>query len=394
MSSPLKGIRVLELGQFIAGPFMGLQLADLGAEVIKIEKPGEGEPFRVFGANPKMAGYSHNFCAFNRNKLSVTVDLAKPRGAELFRAMAAKADVVLENFRSGVMQRLGIDYDVLKKLNPRLVYGSIVGFAEDGPNRGQPAYDTVAQAMSGMLTLFLDPDDPRIIGPTIADQVTGMQAAAAVIAALYERERTGKGARIDITLVEASMYLMPDTFTAYTHAGLAMGPESRAAFSLSLAFACKDGMVAMHVSSIEKFWRAMLAAVERSDLADDPRFKDRASRIKNFQTLIEVLRPVFAEKPRDPLMARMAANQVPCAKVNSVPEAMNDPEVRHLGLFHEIAHPRYGKMTAMRRSVRIDGAREADPKPPPALGEHTDKVLGDIGIQAAEIGELRANGII
>jgi len=394
MASPLKGIQVLELGQFIAGPFMGLQLADLGAEVIKIEKPGEGEAFRAFGANPKMAGYSHNFCAFNRNKKSVTLDLADPRGAALFRKMAAKADVVIENFRSGVMQRLGIDYEVLRAINPRLVYGSIVGFAEDGPNRGQPAYDTVAQAMSGMLTLFLDPEDPRIIGPTIADQVTGMQCAAGIIAALFERERTGKGARIDITLVEASMYLMPDSFTAYTHAGLAMGPESRAAFSLSLAFACKDGMIAMHVSSIEKFWRAMLAAIERPDLADDPRFNNRLSRIKNFQTLIAELRPVFATKSRDALMQRMAAGQVPAAKVNGIPEAMNDPEVRHLGLFHETTHPKYGAMTAMHRSVRIDGQREADPTPPPALGEHTESVLAALGLGQSEIAELRAKGIV
>ena len=394
MASPLKGVRVLELGQFIAGPFAGLALADLGAEVIKIEKPGEGEPFRLFGADPKMAGYSHNFCAFNRNKRSVTLDLAKPEGAALFRRMAAEADVVIENFRSGVTRRLGIDYDTLSAINPRLVYGSIVGFAEDGPNAGQPAYDTVAQALSGMLALFLDRDDPRIIGPTISDQVTGMQATSAIIAALLERERTGKGARIDITLVEASMYLMPDTFTAYTHAGMEMGPESRAAFSLSLAFNCKDGIIAMHVSSIEKFWRGMLAAIGQSELADDPRFASRVPRIRNFQALIEILRPVFATLERDPLMARMAENQVPCAKVNGIAEAMRDPEVAHLELFHELTHSRYGAMTAMRRAARINGAREDASKPPPALGEHTDQVLAGLGLAAADIAALRRDGII
>jgi len=336
MASPLKGIKVLELGQFIAGPFAGLQLADLGAQVIKIERPGLGDPFREFGVPGRSArGYSHHFCAFNRNKLSLTVDLGRPKGQELFRRAASKVDVVVQNYRPGVMKRLGIDYDVLSKLNPRLVYCAIAGFTEDGPYRDQPAYDAVGQAYSGLMGVSVEKEDPRVRGHTITDQVTGMQACSGVLAALYERERTGRGSRVDITMIEASVSFMPDAFTAYTQSGVVLSAQTRAAFSLGFVFNCADDkMVAIQVSSIEKFWRALLAAVERPDIGEDPRFKDRPGRIGNFQALIDVLRPVFAAKPRDFWMQRLAEHDVPGAPVHTIPEVIDDPEVRHLGVFH------------------------------------------------------------
>jgi formyl-CoA transferase len=217
----------------------------------------------------------------------------------------------------------------------------------------------------------------------------------AVLAALYERERTGKGARVEVTLVEASMALIPDAFTAYTHAGHVMGPESRAAVSLSFAFACADGkLLAIHVSSMEKFWRALLEAIERPDLGEDERFRQRMGRIKNYEALVQVLRPVFAAKPREHWAERLAANDVPAAVVHSIPEAMEEPEVKRLGMFHELSHPRHGKLTAMRRAARIGGERESEPLPPPALGEHTDAVLHEFGFAAEEIAELRTAGAI
>jgi crotonobetainyl-CoA:carnitine CoA-transferase CaiB-like acyl-CoA transferase len=395
MSSPLKGIRVLELGQFIAGPYAGLQLADLGATVIKIERPDGGDAFRAFGFAAAAKGYSHNFCAFNRNKLSLTLDINSPRGREAFQRMSRQADVVLENFRPGVMKRLGLDYESLRKVNPRLICCSISGFAEDGPYGDRPAYDAVGQALSGLLSLFVDPKDPRTLGPTLSDQITGMQACMAVLAALHERNRTGKGARVEVTMVEASMALIPDSFTAYTHAGHVMQPESRAAVSLSFAFACADGkLLAIHVSSMEKFWKALLAAVERPDIGEDERFRDRMGRIKNYQALVDVLRPLFAAKPRQYWAERLAAHDVPAAVVHSIPEAIEEPEVKHLGMLHELNHPRYGRQTAMRRASRIDGERESDPLPPPALGEHTDRVLQEFGFEANEIAELRTAGAI
>jgi crotonobetainyl-CoA:carnitine CoA-transferase CaiB-like acyl-CoA transferase len=393
MSSPLKGVRVLELGQFIAGPYAGLQLADLGATVIKIERPQGGDAFREFGFAASPKGYSHNFCAFNRNKLSVTLDVGSPRGREAFLKMASQADVVLENFRPGVMKRLGLGYDALRGANPRLVTCSIAGFAEDGPYGDRPAYDAVGQALSGLLSLFLDPKDPRTLGPTLSDQVTGMQACMAVLAALHERERTGRGARVEVTMVEASMALIPDAFTAYTHAGHVMQPESRAAVSLSFAFACAEGkLIAIHVSSMEKFWRALLDAVGRTDLGEDARFSDRMGRIKNYEALVQTLRPVFSARPREYWAQKLAAHDVPAAVVHSIPEAMDEPEVKYLGMLHPLEHPRYGKKTAMRRATRIDGERESAPLPPPALGEHTGAVLAEFGFSEGEIAELRGAG--
>jgi crotonobetainyl-CoA:carnitine CoA-transferase CaiB-like acyl-CoA transferase len=396
MANPLNGITVLELGHFIAGPFAALQLADYGARVIKIERPGEGDAFRrFFGKGGGDAGYGHNFCAFNRNKLSVALDVAKPEGRDAFRRMAASADVVIENFRPSVMRRLGIDYEALQALNPALVYCSISGFSEDGPYSELPAFDTMGQALSGVLSLFVDPADPRMRGPTITDQITAMQASTAVLAALFERQRTGRGARIDLSMLEATITYMPDSFTAYCQAGIEMQPESRTAMSQSFVFACADGaMIALHPGGSEVWWKAMIAVLDRADLAGDPRFADRPGRIRNFAALIAALRPAFAARPRADWIKALSRADVPHAAVHRVAEVMDDPEVRHVGLFHEIEHPVRGKMIALHRAARIDGEREAPTLPPPMLGEHTAAVLEGFGFTAAEIAQLRAAGAI
>jgi crotonobetainyl-CoA:carnitine CoA-transferase CaiB-like acyl-CoA transferase len=390
----LQGVRVLELGQFIAGPYAGLQLADLGAEVIKIERPGSGDPFREFGIGSRVPGCSHNFAAFNRNKRSLALDINTPRGREVFLTAARTADVVVENFRAGVMNRLGLGADGLRAANPRLICCSIAGFAEDGPYRDRPAYDAVGQAVSGLLSLMVDPQDPRILGPTISDQVSGMQACLGILAALHERARSGVGARVEITMVEATLALIPDAFTAFTEGRAVLGPESRSAASLSFCFACGDDrLLAIHVSSTEKFWRGLLAAVERPNLGEDPRFVDRPRRVRNFQALVDELRPLFASRPRDAWMERLAAHDVPAATVNSIPQAMQDAEVSHLGMFHRLEHGKHGPTTAMHRAVRIDGAREAQGLPPPALGEHTEQVLRELGYAPGEIEALLRAGI-
>lgn len=396
MTSPLSGIRVLECGQFIAGPFAGMLLADLGAAVVKIEKPVSGDPFRHFGTGGKANAYSHNFCAFNRNKQSLTLDIARPEGQALFRRMAESADVVLDNFRAGVMQRLGLGPAALRALNPRLVTCAISGFAPDGPNATRPAYDGVGQAVSGMLHTFLDAEDPRMRGPTITDQISGMQAAQGVLAALLQRANSGVGAHVSVTMADASVYHMPDAFTALTMSGFAMDSETRAAFSLSFVFRCGDGkVVGIQLSSIEKFWHAFLAALERPDVGQDPRFADRAGRIRNFRTLVETLRPVLATRPRAEWVARLAERDVPASDVNDIAEAMADPEIVHAGMFQPFADDAHGRLTLMRRAVRIDGEREDDPLPPPLLGEHSDAVLGRIaGLSANEIAALRDAGVV
>lgn len=388
---PLAGIRVLELGQFITAPYAGLLLADLGAEVVKVEKPGSGDPFRQF----RQGDYSPNFCAYNRNKKSLALDIAKPEGVAALLRLVPHFDVLIENFRPGVMQRLGLAWERLREASPRLVYCSVSGFAADGPLADRPAYDTVGQAMSGMLGAFLNPADPRITGPTIADQVTGFYACYGVMGALMRRAATAQGAKVDVAMLDSTMSFMPDLFSAWTQAGIDMQPESRAAFSHAFAFRCADGrLVAMQLSSLEKFWNSLLAATGRTDLAADARFSSRMARVANFDALIGELRPVFAARTREQWMAALANADVPFAPVNSIPEAMREPEVAHLGSFIELEHPRHGKVVALRRPVRIDGERERDMRPPPGLGEHGAEVLAAGGFAAVEIDELRERGVI
>ena len=388
--SPLKGIRVLELGQYIAGPFAGQQLADLGADVVKIERPGIGDPFRMFIAAGNIAGYAPNFVGFNRNKRSLSLDVQKPEGRDAFLRLAAGADVVVENLRAGVMDRLGIGYETMRAQNPRLVYCSISGFTEDGPYKDRPAFDTVGQALSGILHLFTDPGDPRMRGPTITDQVTGMQAAAAINAALFARHSTGQGARIDLSMLDAAIGFMPDSFAAYTQSGIDMQPETRTAWSHSFVFDCADKrMLAIHVGGPERFWQGMVAATGHPHLAADPRFAKRPDRVANFAVLIETLQPIFRTQPRAYWLERLNAQDVPASEIHTVPEAMADPEVVHSGIFRKATHPLHGEMTTLNRTIRIDGLRDENPTLPPLLGEHTGAVLTEAGFTEAEIARLR-----
>ncbi len=393
--SPLAGITVLELGQFIAGPYAGQQLADLGARVIKIERPGIGDPFRLYVTKPRIPGYGHNFLAFNRNKQSVALDLQQQEGREAFLRLAASPDVVLENFRAGVLDRLGIGYAALREANPRLVYCSISGFSEDGPYRERPSFDTVGQALSGMLYLFTDPADPRMRGPTIAVQATALQARIAIVAALVGRGMHDKGARIDISMLDAAVHFMPDAFTAYTESGIEMGPETRTSYSHSFVLRCADNkLLAIHVGGPDRLWEALLTAIDDATLAADPRFKLRHDRIANFATLIEALRPLFGQRPRAEWLRRLAAQDVACAEINTVPEAMRDPEIAHVGLFEQVPRDGYGVMTLLRRVARFDGMREQGQSVPPLLGEHTERVLREAGYDDSTLNKLRAAKVI
>jgi crotonobetainyl-CoA:carnitine CoA-transferase CaiB-like acyl-CoA transferase len=377
--SPLAGITVIEVGQFIAGPLASQLLADLGARVIKIERPGVGDPFRLFVTEPRMDGYGHNFLAFNRNKESVAVDLQKPEGIAVMRRLVAQADVLLENFRAGVLERLGLGYEALKAINPRLVYCAISGFSEDGPYRDRPAFDTVGQALSGMLYLFTDPADPRMRGPTIADQATAMQASNAVLGALFGRERSGKGAKIEISMIEAAIHFMPDAFTALTESNIDMQSETRTSYSHAFVLRCADDkLLAIHVGGPDRLWDALCAAVDDPNIGDNPLFRKRQSR----------------KRSRAEWLKRLADHDVASAEINTVADAVSDAEVVHLGLFEKRTQPGYGEMTMLRRAPRINGAREPQQKMPPLLGEHTRAVLEELGYDEGALAALREAKVI
>jgi len=371
----LEGIKVLEQGTFITGPATGMLLADLGADVIKIEQPGAGDPFRAF----KGGLYSPHFQTYNRNKRSITLNTKTPEDAEVFDELVRGADVYIQNFRPGAAERLGAGERRLRELNPRLVYCAISGFGQDGPAAGRPAYDTVAQAASGFLNLLVNPANPRVVGPAIADSLTGFYAAYGILGALVERARTGVGRTVEVSMLEAMCHFNLDAFTHWFAEGEIMGPYSRPSVSQSYTLKCADGRwVALHMSSPEKFWRGLAQAIERPTLFDDPRFATREGRIEHQEELIELLGGIFATRGRDEWCQRLQAEDVPHAPMYDTSEALQDPQARHLGL--EIAghHPEVGEWRTVRSPVSYDGARATEVTPPPLLGEHNDEIRAQL----------------
>ncbi len=373
MTEVLKGVRVVELGTMITAPLAGMMLADLGADVIKIEHPDGGDPFRSFRGGL----YSPHFIAFNRNKRSVALDLQSEAGKAALRDLLETADILIDNYRPGVLDRLGFSADVIRSDYPRLIWCSITGFGADGPYGDRPAYDAVAGALSGIASITLDSDVPKTGGPTIADNVTGMYAAYGILGALYDREHSGIGRRVEVNMFESAVSFIPDSFSNFTRLKLDNGPRTRVATSQSYAFRCGDGkLLALHLSSPPKFWEGLLKVIERQDLKEDPRFSTRDARVRNFAELEALLAGAFRHKRRAYWIDRLQAADVPFAPVQTIPEVLQDEQIRHLRTFYEDVHPTEGPLTLVRRPVLIDGQRDIVRKPPPTLGEHTAEVIG------------------
>jgi crotonobetainyl-CoA:carnitine CoA-transferase CaiB-like acyl-CoA transferase len=371
----LKGVRVIELGTYITGPAAAMQLADLGADVIKVERPGTGDPFRAF----KGGLYSPHYQTYNRNKRSIALDTKDPDDLAVFNELIAGADVFIQNFRPGVAEKLGVGEIALRKINPGIIYCAISGFGPTGPSRDRPAYDTVAQAASGYLRLLTPPTNPRVIGPAIADAVTGQYAATGILAALLERTRTGKGRRLDISMLEAMAHFNLDSFTHYYAVGEVMGPLSRPVVSQSYTFLCSDGKwVAIHMSSPTKFWDGLLQATGQEALATDPRFAERLDRIRHQDDLIEIFTPIFRTDTRDGWCAKLLAAEVPHSPAYESNEALDDPQAVHLKLAVGTSHPEMGESTTVRAPYSFDGEPDLEVLPPPTLDQHGAEIRAEI----------------
>jgi formyl-CoA transferase len=371
----LKGIRIIELGTMITAPLAGMILADLGADVVKVERPDGGDPFRSFRGGL----YSPHFIAFNRNKRSVALDLQSEPGKASLRALLATADVLIDNYRSGVMDRLGFSAEVIQRDYPKLIWCSITGFGADGPFAARPAYDAVAGALAGLASVMLDPETPQASGPTISDNVTGMYAAHGILGALYEREKTGKGRRIETNMLEAAVSFVPDAFSNFTHLKIDNKPRTRVASSQSYAFRCADGkLLALHLSSPQKFWESLVDVIGRPELKADERFATRDGRVRNYAILEKELAVSIAGQDRAHWMAKLDKADVPFAPVQTVPEVLDDPQIKHLETFYTQDHPTEGPLTLIHRPILIDGSRDIVSRPPPTLGEHTDEVLAEL----------------
>lgn len=379
MNLSLQGIRVIELTTMITGSLAGMMLADLGADVIKVERPGGGDPFRAH----RGAGMSPYFLAYNRNKRSIVLDLTREHSRQVFETMLDEADVLIENFRPGVLARLGYESALLRERWPRLVVCSITGFGPDGPKAKEPAYDAVAQAASGLSSLFLT-DPPILTGPSLSDNVTGIFASHGILAALLHRERTGEAQHVSTNMLDSSIYLTPDSFLQNTLLGVPAGPLMRVQASQSYVVKCSDGrLVSIHLSSQEKFWNALCAALHQESWRTDPRFDTREKRIDGYLSFAAELQSVCDALTSEALCSSLLASDIPHSLVKSLPEVLQDDQVRHLGTFERVELPDGRSYVAARLPVAFDGTRENQPLViAPDLNEHGDQIVSDLDIDS------------
>ena len=361
----LDGIRVVEQGTFITGPCAGMMLADLGADVIKVESP-EGDPYRSYQGGR----YSPHFQAYNRNKRGLALDLKREADRNLFASLIREADVFIQNFRPGTAERLGSGPERLRDLNPRLVYCAISGFGRDGPYAERPSYDSVAQALSGFLSVVVDARDPQFLGPALADAITGIYAAYGVLGALVQRGRTGEGTLVEVSMLEAMAHFAVEPFAAYFALGTVPRSADRPRLAQAYILRTADGrLIVLHLSSLEKFWTGLVAALGDPQLARDPRFHTRQARIDNYEALRVELMSRFATKELTHWAERLRRHDVPHAPINGVDEVVADPQVAHLGLIVpvETAH---GGDRAVRPPVRFAGEHAKGVHAAPLLDEH------------------------
>jgi crotonobetainyl-CoA:carnitine CoA-transferase CaiB-like acyl-CoA transferase len=370
--SPLRGVRIVEQGTFITGPCAAMMLADLGADVIKVESP-EGDPYRAY----QRGLYSPHFQAYNRNKRSLTCDLKQPADRELFDRLVTDADVYIQNFRPGTAERLGAGVKRLQELNPRLVYCSISGFGADGPYAERPSYDSVAQALSGFLSVVVDPERPRFLGPALADAITGIYAAYGVLGALLERATTGQGRLVEVSMFEAMAHFAVEPFAAWFALGEAPKSSDRPRLAQAYILRTSDErLLAIHLSSLEKFWTGLTTALEAPELAADPRFRERLLRIQNYEALGAELDARFRKHPLAHWANRLSGNDVPFAPINGVDAVVNDPQARHLGLIVPVQDAIEGGREAVRPALQFDGRRATSVTAAPLLDQHGEAIRG------------------
>ncbi len=377
-SRALDGITVLEFASYVSGPYAGMLLGDLGAEIVKIEDPDSGDPFRGWGA----ADYSATFGSVNRNKKSVILDLKSEHGRKAAQALAAQADVLIENYRTGTMDRLGLGYDALAKANPRLIYCSITGFGATGPYAHRPGYDTVGQAMGALLSVLTDLEKPQPMGVSLSDHLTGIMAAYGILGALMARERTGRGQRVETSLLAATLAFLGENVARYFEEGEIPNRKTRTQTAQVYAFTGSDGKpFVVHLSSPSKFWQGLCRVAGRSEWIENPRFKDKADRRKAYDTLCAGFQDVFATRPRSHWLEALLAADVPSAPIYTLDEALADPQVRHLDMVRELPHPKLGKVKLINGAVTFSDTPMEIKSPAPRHGEHTAEVLARIGMK-------------
>ena len=392
-----EGVRVLDLSHMLAGPYGSMLLADQGAQVIKIEEPQGGDPMRVMGPPFLPDGESAYFLAINRNKKSVALDLTTDGGRRVFHDLVAHADVVWENFRPGVMMRLGCDYATLAALNPGLVMCSISAYGQDGPYRDWPAFDLALQAMGGAMSITGERGGaPMRMGLPMGDLAGGMFGSFAVAGALFRRARTGRGAHLDLSLLDCQVALLSYLAQYFWADGNVPRPlgSGHASVVPYQALATQDGHLILAIFA-EKFWTAFCEAVAHPEWAADPRFRTNPDRVAHREALMPLVERVFAERTTADWLERLRAAGVPAAPIQSVDRVLADPQVRHRRMVVELTHPAHGPLPTLGTPIKVDGQLELPVTPAPRLGQHTEQVLTELLKYSGEcVAALRQQGAI
>ena len=375
MAGALAGIRVVEFANYVSGPYAGMLLGDYGADVVKVEEPTKGDPFRGWGR----VEYSPTFGSVNRNKKSVTIDLKSEAGKADARDLIRTADVVIENFRVGTMDRLGLGYEAMRKDNPGVIWCSITGYGSDGPYAMRPGYDTVGQATSGLLSLLTDVSDPKPMGISLSDHLAGINAMNGILAALIARGRTGKGQMVETSLLESTLSFCGENAARFFENGKVPGRATRTHQAQVYAFTASDGKAfVVHLSSPTKFWVALTQVAGHPEWVDDPRFKSKETRGKNYDALNAALSEVFGKNTRAHWLGLLLDADVPSAPLNTLDDVFADPQVEHLKMRVDVPHPKLGSVGYVRNGVRLSDTPTAVNTCSPELGEHNDEILGPL----------------
>lgn len=400
LAGPLSHIRVLELSRVLAGPWSAQTLADLGADVIKVERPGAGDDTRAWG--PPWAGdQSAYFLSTNRGKRSITIDFERPEGQELVRRLAAQADVVIENFKVGGLVKYGLDYDSLKAVNPRLVYCSITGFGQTGPYRNRAGYDFMIQGMGGLMSITGQPDGepgggPVKVGVAVTDIFTGLYATIGIMGALAHRDRTGEGQQVDLALLDVQVAVLANQAMNCLVGGKAPQRLGNAHPNIVpyQAFATRDGHIILAVGNDGQFAKFCTVA-GRPDLAKDERYATNPARVANRKELVALLEELIRTRDSQDWLSALEEVGVPCGPINDLAAVFEDPQVKARNIHQDLPHPTQGSVPTVASPIRYSGTPLVHDTAPPTLGQHTDTVLADsLGLGEADIAALREKGVI
>ncbi len=395
MTGPLRGIRVLDFSRVLAGPFASMILADLGAEVIKVEMPEVGDEARGFG--PFFQGDSAYFLSVNRGKKSVTINLSHPKGAALVRRLTARCDVLVENFRPGTMARFGLDAETLKRDNPGLIYASVSGFGQTGPYARRPAYDVIIQAMSGVSSITGNRGGPPVkVGNSIADLSASLFAVIGILTALYARQQGGGGQAIDVSMLDCQVALLENAVARYVVDGVPPGPlgSRHPTITPFQFFEASDGHLVVGAGN-NGLWAKLCRAVGLEALIEDPRFSTNASRAAHWAALAAFLNERLRQRTVADWLTVLEVAGVPCGPIHRIDQVVNDPQVNARNMIVEVGHRGGGKMKVPGSPLKFSREAVDATQSPPRLGEHTEEILKDLaGLTNGEIAELRAEKVI